>query len=84
MTLIDKFWKLFVDHGVVIEGHFVFTTGLHSNVYFDKDTILVQPELSALVCREMVKLVNELDYLIVIGPATGGDHPSLGSRSNSI
>ena len=59
------------EHRVLLQGHFLLTSGLHSEYYFEKFRILESPELTTLFCRELVKKLGT-DYDWVIGPTTGG------------
>ena len=42
--------------GAILEGHFLLTSGKHSNKYIEKFRILENPETLDLVCCEMAKL----------------------------
>lgn len=62
---------LLKEHNVLLEGHFLLTSGLHSKYYFEKFRILESPELTGYFCSQLLKKVGE-DYDWVIGPTTGG------------
>ena len=59
-------------HGVLREGHFLLTSGKHSDKYFEKFRILEEP----VVCEAFAKAVAERfrnDHVTVAcGPTTGG------------
>ncbi|MFZ5943068.1 MAG: orotate phosphoribosyltransferase [Bacillota bacterium] len=54
------------------EGHFVFTSGLHSEVYIQCALLLAQPTLSEKVCQAIAEIFREEKPDLVIGPALGG------------
>ena len=58
--------------GAILEGHFLLTSGKHSNKYIEKFRILENPEMLDLVCREMAKLFKDEEAQIVLSAAIGG------------
>lgn len=58
--------------GVIKRGHFLLTSGLHSDIYFEKFRILENPD----VTRQLIEFkIHELSALrpdIVAGPTLGG------------
>ncbi|MCX7994360.1 MAG: orotate phosphoribosyltransferase [candidate division WOR-3 bacterium] len=57
---------------VLIEGHFVLNSGLHSQYYFEKFRILENPEVTSQLCAMIAKEFGEKNIEWVIGPTTGG------------
>tara|TARA_A100001011_G_C14316801_1_gene848342 strand:+ start:4823 stop:5392 length:570 start_codon:yes stop_codon:yes gene_type:complete len=58
--------------GAILEGHFLLTSGLHSNKYIEKFRLIENPESLDLVCDEMAKLFINEDINLVLGAAVGG------------
>ena len=58
--------------GAILEGHFLLTSGKHSNKYIEKFRILENPETLDLVCCEMAKLFEDKGAEIVLSAAIGG------------
>jgi orotate phosphoribosyltransferase len=56
----------------LLEGHFVLTSGRHSDRYIEKIRIINDPEKVEAVSAEMAAKLEDLDFDIVIGPAMGG------------
>ncbi len=56
----------------LLEGHFLLTSGKHSNRYIQCAKVLQHPEHTATLCREMVKPFQNMGITTVVGPATGG------------
>ncbi len=64
--------QMLVDSGAMLRGHFVLSSGRHSDVYVEKFRILEQPEVLSRLCTEIANHFRESDIDIVMGPTTGG------------
>ncbi len=62
--------KLLEDAGALLEGHFLLTSGLHSDKYIEKMRILENPTLMEPFVDKMKDLSPETDWFI--GPTLGG------------
>lgn len=66
----------FRETGALLEGHFLLSSGLHSNRYLQCAKVLMYPDRAALLCRALADKVdaafgvNAVD--IVVAPAMGG------------
>jgi len=58
--------------GAVQKGHFILTSGNHSNTYVQCARILENPEVTAQLCQELIKPWKSQGIDIVVGPALGG------------
>ena len=58
--------------GAILEGHFLLTSGKHSNKYIEKFRILENPETLNIVSREMAELFKAKGAEIVLSAAIGG------------
>ncbi len=59
--------------GALKEGHFVLSSGRHSDRYVEKFDLLRQPKATERACAGMVELVRDLGpFDVVAGPTTGG------------
>ncbi|MCX7020996.1 MAG: orotate phosphoribosyltransferase [bacterium] len=62
--------------GALLEGHFILSSGLHSNRYVQCALYLQHPELAERAGRELAFLLKEADSAleptVVISPAMGG------------
>lgn len=68
----DEILALFQESGAMLDGHFLLTSGRHSDVYFEKFTILRQPPYVEKLCQLMADLFREANVELVVGPTTGG------------
>ena len=58
--------------GAILEGHFLLTSGKHSNVYIEKFRILEDPNTLDKACRAMAEIVMDENVELVLGAAIGG------------
>ena len=63
---------LLVESGAILHGHFILTSGRHSDTYFEKFRVLERPDVLSLLCAEIVGHYAEHDIDFVAGPTTGG------------
>lgn len=54
------------------EGHFLLTSGLHSDVYWEKFRVLQRPSITQELCRMIARHFEEQRVDTVAGPTTGG------------
>ena len=64
--------QLLESSGAILRGHFLLTSGRHSDVYFEKFRILEQPEVLSALCREVAGHYRGAEIDFVAGPTTGG------------
>ena len=64
--------RIFRDAGVLKEGHFVLTSGLHSGLYWEKFRILQYPEYTGRLCALIAEHFSDRNPSVVVGPTTGG------------
>src|SRR5436309_2142755 len=66
--LLDLFQQL----GVVSNGHFVLSSGRHSDEYWEKFRLLEWPHVTEQLCRQIASRYKQSGIEAVIGPTTGG------------
>ncbi|MCE2938848.1 MAG: orotate phosphoribosyltransferase, partial [Fimbriimonadaceae bacterium] len=64
--------KLLEDRGAILRGHFVLTSGRHSDVYFEKFRVLEQPDVLSALCTRIAETYRDAKIDVVAGPTTGG------------
>lgn len=64
--------QLLEDSGAILKGHFVLTSGRHSDCYFEKFRILEQPQVLSALCAEIAGHYQDAKLDMVAGPTTGG------------
>lgn len=68
----DRLFAIFREAGVLREGHFVLTSGRHSEQFFLLPHLFQYPHLTEEVCGALAAAVDGLEIETVVGPATGG------------
>ncbi|ATW24866.1 orotate phosphoribosyltransferase [Candidatus Formimonas warabiya] len=68
----DQALDLFRKSGALLEGHFVLTSGRHSDRYIQCAQVLRYPEYTAALCEEIAARFKKDEIDVVVGPAMGG------------
>lgn len=64
--------KLLERTSSLMEGHFLLSSGKHSNRYVQCAKVLSYPEYAEMVISEVVRKISDLDIDLIVGPAMGG------------
>jgi orotate phosphoribosyltransferase len=72
MKKLSNYYKIFEKLQAIQKGHFVLTSGNHSDTYVQCARILERPDVTAKLCKELIKPYLNKKVDIVIGPALGG------------
>jgi orotate phosphoribosyltransferase len=64
--------EIFQKTGALLEGHFLLTSGRHSNVYFQCAKVLQYPEYTVKICSAIAEHFKDFNIDAVISPAIGG------------
>ncbi|KUK31773.1 MAG: Orotate phosphoribosyltransferase [Thermoanaerobacterales bacterium 50_218] len=64
--------EIFRNSGALLEGHFLLSSGLHSDRYIQCALVLQYPDLAAKLGAELARWFQDLPVDVVIGPALGG------------
>ena len=72
MTTDEHLLALFQDSGALQTGHFLLSSGKHSDRYVEKFNLLRRPRDTEAVCRGFVEHFGAANIDVVAGPTTGG------------
>lgn len=73
MSLTDQqILKIFFETNALLEGHFLLTSGRHSNQYFQCAKVLQYPNYTSDVCSVLANHFKNFEIDTVIAPAMGG------------
>jgi orotate phosphoribosyltransferase len=64
--------EIFKKTGALLQGHFLLTSGRHSNMYFQCAKVLQYPEYTEQVCKIIADHFKDYNIDTVISPAMGG------------
>ena len=66
--------QIYKDAGALLEGHFILSSGNHSNRYLQSAKVLEDPKRAALLCEALAKQIKNsgIEVETVCAPAIGG------------
>ena len=64
--------KIFYDTNALLNGHFLLTSGRHSNQYFQCAKVLQYPQHTTTICNKISDIFKDHKIDTVISPAIGG------------
>lgn len=68
----EQVLEIFARTGVLLEGHFRLTSGLHAAKYLQCAQLLQYPHEAGPLCEQLASYFKDADATVVAGPATGG------------
>ncbi len=68
----EQILELFTGSGALLNGHFKLTSGRHSDLYYEKFTILKNPAVCEPLCAQMGRMFTGQQVDVVVGPTLGG------------
>jgi len=83
----DQVLDIYKKTGALLTGHFLLSSGLHSEQYLQSALVLQQPDIATQLCAALAEHFKDLKIGAVIAPALGGVFVShetaraLGTRS---
>ena len=69
---MNKILDTLIKSGAILEGHFLLTSGRHSNKYIEKFRLIEKPQYLDFVCSSMANLYKRKEINVVLGAAVGG------------
>ena len=66
--------KILKETDALIEGHFILSSGLHSDKYIQCAKLLSKPQKAKDLCQSLAEKINENfnDFNLILSPAVGG------------
>ena len=70
----EEMKELFKKHNALLNGHFLLSSGLHSDTYFQSALILQHPEVAQVLAQNLKEKITQVvkDIDVVVSPAMGG------------
>lgn len=68
----EQILEVFEKTGGILKGHFLLTSGRHSDTYMQCAKLFVHPEESARLCAALAEKLRAFDADAVVSPAVGG------------
>ncbi|MCM8710062.1 orotate phosphoribosyltransferase [Clostridium sp. SYSU_GA19001] len=68
----NKVLNILSEVGALLEGHFLLSSGKHSNRYCQCAKLLMYPDKAEEVLKVVADKIKDLDIDVIVGPAMGG------------
>jgi orotate phosphoribosyltransferase len=68
----DEILNIFRKNLALLEGHFILSSGLHSDRYIQCALVLQHPRIAEQFCVELGRKLGDLGARVVVAPALGG------------
>jgi orotate phosphoribosyltransferase len=68
MNILDIYKR----HGALLEGHFLLSSGLHSDKFLQSALIMQYPYIAEKIVSEIVDKLYDIKFTTVVSPAIGG------------
>ena len=68
----DEVLDIYQKTGALLTGHFLLSSGLHSERYLQSALVLQQPDIATRLCAALAEHFKEMKIGAVIAPALGG------------
>jgi orotate phosphoribosyltransferase len=68
----EEMLQLFQELGVFARGHFLLSSGRHSDEYWEKFRVFEHPRVTEQLCGLIVQRYRAQNIAVVVGPTTGG------------
>lgn len=69
---MDEILDLLYRRGAIMKGHFLLSSGLHSDTYIQCAKVLQYPEDTSFLAQRIAELFKDKEINLVVGPAIGG------------
>ncbi len=60
------------EHGALLRGHFLLSSGLHSDAYLQSELIMQNPENAKRIISGLKEILKDVDFTTIVSPAVGG------------
>ena len=68
----ENILEIFEGSGALLKGHFILTSGLHSDAYFQCALVFQYPWHAEILCRDIAEHFQDDKIDVVVSPAVGG------------
>jgi orotate phosphoribosyltransferase len=68
----EQVLEMYKKTGALLTGHFMLSSGLHSEQYLQSALVLQQPEIATELCAALAESFKDAAIEVVIAPALGG------------
>ncbi len=69
---MENYLELFEKLGVIMNGHFLLTSGKHSPTFLQCSQLMQHPEHTERVVKDLAEKFEDTEAEVIVGPAMGG------------
>jgi len=69
---MNEYYNIFIETEALLNGHFLLTSGRHSNQYFQCAKVLQYPDKTETICQKISNYFRTYNFDTVLSPALGG------------
>lgn len=69
---MNKYYDIFIETEALLNGHFLLTSGRHSNQYFQCAKVLQYPDKTEFICEAIANYFKDYSIDTILSPAMGG------------
>jgi len=69
---MNKYYDIFIETEALLNGHFLLTSGRHSNQYFQCAKVLQYPDKTEIICEAIANYFKDYSIDTILSPAMGG------------
>lgn len=63
---------IYKQHNAYCKGHFLLSSGLHSDTYMQSALVMQYPYIAKQICEEMANKIAHIPFTTIVSPAIGG------------
>lgn len=68
----EEILAIYKKHNALLEGHFLLSSGLHSNRFLQSALVMQYPVIAEQVVKELANKMYDVHFTTVVSPAIGG------------
>ena len=72
MLTKDQILDIYKKHNALLEGHFLLSSGLHSDRFLQSALVMQYPVIAERVVNELAQKMYDVPFTTVVSPAVGG------------
>lgn len=68
----EEILKFYERHQALLKGHFLLSSGLHSDAYLQSALVMQYPHIAEQIIAELSRKLYDIPFVTVVSPAIGG------------
>lgn len=68
----NKALNAYEENGALLKGHFLLSSGLHSDAYLQSELVMQHPSVARSIIEGLKEKLKDVDFTCIVSPAIGG------------